>query len=473
MDYNNSIKKILFCCFHPDENETYTPLDIGYILAKLKQKKEPYSTDFVQLSYRPEWDNDNLFASFDSRLIELYNPDAVFFFLDNILWSANIALGRVKKIVSILKKKNQNLFIGFQSYKITEEEQKEIFLNGLADCVIRDNPIKAFDNLKAILKRGAVKDVFYSEVGNLRKTDGLEFDLENTTASLDYLPSPYLQGIFDNFLAKSQLDQNGFFEAFLYSSWGCPFGCFYCFRSIKSNKVRFFSVKRFYDEIEYLLDNFKIKSFFVIDDVFVADIKRLTELISEFERRKKLNKALEAIQLRIMTRPEFLAKDTIAVLNMINVSWIQIGLQTVNPLLQKYMTRTMPVEIFKDIFKNMHKLGIKIHLDVIMGLPGDTIEYFKKTVDFALTLNPASMQIKQLYLIPGTHFFNQQKNYQIETRNSVVDVVFPFVTKAEGEVDSDYINNSVNYVRDKIKKNPQISWKLLWMNGYLVNNINK
>lgn len=455
------MKKILFCYFSGIKSH-YIPLDLGYIVMLMKKANVEAEIEIVNLSYThnisPE--EDEKYLKTDRDLILCHNPSSVFFFLDNILWSRTYALARAKKIAQELRQEDPNIFLGVQSYKITLEEIEKSFSVCLFNCAVRKDPEDSFCFLEKILKKEAVAGVSYqSEESNL----AVHYpERENDfPGNLDHIPSPYLGGLFDNQLHISQKLKSGDFRAFLYSTRGCPFSCYYCFRSLKYSAIRYFSVERFYDEIEYLEKKFSIKRFFILDDTFVSSVFRLESFVQEFEKRKIKNKNLAQISLSAMIRPELLSPETIALLKEINIEFIQVGLQTINPHLFPYLTRKISLEKFEIIAAAMRKANIELHLDVIMGLPEDTLDYFQKTLDFALSLKPASIQVKQFYTNPNTRFDQEKEAYGIVAEEREWDFENPFVIKTKGEVDDDYFREAAKYTLEKIKDYPQIRWKLV------------
>ena len=277
---------------------------------------------------------------------------------------------------------------------------------------------------------------------------------------MDRISSPYLSHVLDDFLAEKQEMRDGNFKAFLYSSRGCQFGCYYCSRSVKFERVCFFSTKRFYDELEYLFSKFKISRFFVLDDAFLFSKERLALFFEEFKKRKISNPELESISIYAMARPESLDEGSIFLLKGINIRWIQIGLQTVKPDIAHFMNRDIPIDDFRNIALSLKEAGIKIHLDIISGLPFDSLEYFKRTLDFAISLEPTRIQVKQFYLNPGTRFYFDRKKYAIEIEKTERDLHVPYVVSAAGGVDGNYHRQVDQYIEKKTKKNSSIGWRI-------------
>lgn len=102
-----------------------------------------------------------------------------------------------------------------------------------------------------------------------------------------------------------------------------------------------------------------------------------------------------------------------------------------------------------------------------MGLPGDSLEYFKKTVDYALELKPLSVQVKQLYLNPDTLFYNERRKYGIQLKEDPhLDFRMPPVfCKGLGP---EYYSGANEYVKQKIKEFSDVKWKLISRDEYFL-----
>jgi radical SAM superfamily enzyme YgiQ (UPF0313 family) len=459
-------KKILFCYFSPREVD-YTPTDIGYVVAILKKAAFlEYDFEILQLNY--EIGNDALDKELkreiikrDVDLIQYYSPDAVFLFADNVLWSKVFALGRATLVAKEVRRKMGNIFLGIQSYKINNDQAIEVLDDKIFDCVINGNPEDIFLDITNILDQKYVEGVRYQKEVSFSKSDTLILSEKKCSIeNLDNIPSPYLEHIFDNYIQERQIERKGKFRAFIISSRGCGFGCYYCFRSVKFEKVRYFSAQRFYDEMEYLYNNFGVCNYFVLDDAFLYSKQRLREFSQEFEQRVNKNKGLGKIQMFIMARPETIDQEVVEILAKLKVKFIQIGLQTVNPALQHYMRRTIDVVYFKKIQTWLQKYDIKLYLDIVVGLPGDSVEWLKETIRFAILLEPYSMQVKQFYMNPNTLFEVKRDEYEIEIDTMHKDFDVPYVVSSKG-IDEEYFIKSNEFIMQRINENPKIWWKYI------------
>jgi coproporphyrinogen III oxidase-like Fe-S oxidoreductase len=212
--------------------------------------------------------------------------------------------------------------------------------------------------------------------------------------------------------------------------------------------------------MEYLASRFLISRFFVLDDAFLYSKRRLSEFAAEFRSRIERNPRMSQVRLFVMARPETIDEEVIDILATLNVICIQIGLQTVNPALQHYMKRTVDTLHFHRIRTWMAKHDMKLQLDIVVGLPGDTADWMKETLRFALLLSPFSMQIKQFYLNPNTLFHVDRKEYGIEIDTDRVDFDAPYVIQANG-INERYFEETNAFIMEQINDHPQVLWKYL------------
>ena len=61
----------------------------------------------------------------------------------------------------------------------------------------------------------------------------------------------------------------------------------------------------------------------------------------------------------------------------------------------------------REFMKNCHKLGIKVHGTFIIGLPVDTPETVRETIEFAKELDPHTIQVSIASPYPGTELYDQ------------------------------------------------------------------
>jgi radical SAM superfamily enzyme YgiQ (UPF0313 family) len=88
---------------------------------------------------------------------------------------------------------------------------------------------------------------------------------------------------------------------------------------------------------------------------------------------------------------------------------------------------------------NCKKLGLIIHGDFIVGLPGESRESIRRTIDFAKRLDVDTIQVSIAHPYPGTEFYSYvQQNGLItldamtdETGHQLPNIRYPGLGRAE------------------------------------------
>src|SRR5258708_6724052 len=70
-----------------------------------------------------------------------------------------------------------------------------------------------------------------------------------------------------------------------------------------------------------------------------------------------------------------------------------VGFESGEPQILKNIKKGATVEMGRAFMKNCRKVGIKVHGDFIIGLPGETKESIQKTIDYAKELDCETIQV--------------------------------------------------------------------------------
>lgn len=199
------------------------------------------------------------------------------------------------------------------------------------------------------------------------------------------LPSPYLDGT---------LRPEAYGGALWELSRGCPFACDFCFESKGTAGIRRIPPARVEAELE-LFQAQGVREVFVLDPTFNyhrAEAKRILRLIEA--------KAL-GVHFFFEIRSEFLDREMAALFSAIHCT-LQIGLQSAHADVLHNIGRTFVAQDFKAKVLLLHQAGVPYGFDLIYGLPGDSLEGFRDSVDFALDLIPNHLDVFRLSVLPGT-----------------------------------------------------------------------
>lgn len=92
--------------------------------------------------------------------------------------------------------------------------------------------------------------------------------------------------------------------------------------------------------------------------------------------------------------PRVLTEEAIAALAEAGVTRVSLGVQDFNPAVQKAVNRIQPFETVADAIDRLRAAGIQdINLDLMYGLPFQSVSDCIRTVDLAVSLDPARLAV--------------------------------------------------------------------------------
>ena len=132
-------------------------------------------------------------------------------------------------------------------------------------------------------------------------------------------------------------------------------------------------------------------------------IKKLTEIIV-----RQFGPIGNFEESTFEANPESLTEEKLSVLKQAGFNRISIGLQSFNDAELKTLGRVHNAAQFLHAYKMTRAAGFKnINVDLIAGLPGQTLESFKNSLQQLLDLKPEHLSVYGLQIEEGTKFFEQ------------------------------------------------------------------
>lgn len=199
------------------------------------------------------------------------------------------------------------------------------------------------------------------------------------------LPSPWLDGT---------LDPGARGGAALELTRGCPYRCAFCFESKGLPGLRRFPLALAERELRRF-EEAGVEEVFVLDPTFNADPKRLKEAVAAFRR------AGPGLRYYIELRAELVTAEQARLLSELDCA-LQLGLQTADPEVSARMGRALDPAAYAKKVRLLDEEGLVYGLDLIYGLPGDSLAGFRRSLDYALGLGPNHLDAFRLAVLPGT-----------------------------------------------------------------------
>jgi hopanoid biosynthesis associated radical SAM protein HpnJ len=186
----------------------------------------------------------------------------------------------------------------------------------------------------------------------------------------------------------------------LYTTRGCPAQCTFCLwpQTLSGHPWR----KRSTDDVAREMAKAKdfwpnVREFFFDDDTFNIQKPRTIELCSKL----KPLKLTWSCTSRVTTDYE-----TLKAMKEAGCRLLIVGYESGDPQILKNIKKGATIERARQFTKDCHKLGLVIHGDFILGLPGETHDTIRNTVAFAKELDVETIQVSVAHAYPGTELFD-------------------------------------------------------------------
>jgi len=99
-----------------------------------------------------------------------------------------------------------------------------------------------------------------------------------------------------------------------------------------------------------------------------------------------------------------------------------VGYESGDQQILKNIKKGATIERAREFTKDCHKLGLVVHGDFILGLPGETRETINNTINFAKELDVETIQVSVAHAYPGTELYDYAvKNGFMVADNKMVD----------------------------------------------------
>jgi len=225
---------------------------------------------------------------------------------------------------------------------------------------------------------------------------------EPLTENLDDLPYPS----YDLFDCEQMLrSRNGNFAVIV--SRGCPHDCAYCCNSAlrrqlkgKGKYFRFRSVDNVIDHLEVLKCKYPIRSFNFADDIFGINKEWVYEFCEKYP--KKIGLGFECNLRAETATPELLGS-----LKSANCTKVEMGIESGNYWLRyNVLNRKMTDQQIINAFDTALTLGIKTRAYNMIGLPYETPEMVKETINLNKLVAPDQVAVFYFYPYKGTKLYD-------------------------------------------------------------------
>jgi radical SAM superfamily enzyme YgiQ (UPF0313 family) len=189
--------------------------------------------------------------------------------------------------------------------------------------------------------------------------------------------------------------------ASIYTSLGCPYKCTFCCinASFGTNRYRMRSPKAVAAEIDFLYNTYRIKTYKIIDEMFVLNERHVLGLCDELiERNYGLN--IWAYARVDTVKPQMLEK-----LRKAGIRWLALGIESGSEHVRDGAEKSFNQDEIIDVVRQIQMAGIHVIGNFIFGLPDDDLHTMLETLELASELNCEFANFYSAMAYPGSPLY--------------------------------------------------------------------
>lgn len=314
------------------------------------------------------------------------------------IWNAR----ETTEVVATLKRVRPDIVVVLGGPEVSyETEQQDVAR--LADCVITGEA----DLMFAEVCRGLLSPAAHKGAGFGAPASSTAGGVETIRGAVPEAGAPLLKIIpaeppdvnrlalpYDLYTDRDIARRVIYVEA----SRGCPFTCEFCLSSLDI-PVRQFALEPFLAAMQRLLDR-GVRRFKFVDRTFNLNLKTSAAILRFF-----LERHTPGLFVHFEMVPDRLPAELREIIRLFPPGALQfeVGIQTFNPEVGRLISRRQNYERLADNLRWLRaKTGVHVHADLIVGLPGESLESFASGFDRLVALGPQEIQVGILKRLRGT-----------------------------------------------------------------------
>jgi len=313
-----------------------------------------------------------------------------------VLFTSTPGFASDVRLAGMMKQTNPSLKITFVGPHVTALPEESLRASNAIDFICR----KEFDFSVTEFAAGKPLEEI-AGVSYLRDGQVVHNPDREQIQDLDSLP--FAVDIYKRDLDITRYNVPFLLHPFLsfYTERGCPALCTFCLwpQTLSGHPWRVRSSDNVAEEVKHALAYYpNLKEIFFDDDTFNIRKSRVIDLCAKL---KPLNFTWSC------TSRVTVEYETLKAMKQAGCRLLIVGYESGDPQILKNIKKGATIEQALEFTKNCKKLGLVIHGDFIIGLPGETPETIRRTIEFAKKLDTETIQVSIAHPYPGTEFYDQ------------------------------------------------------------------
>jgi hopanoid biosynthesis associated radical SAM protein HpnJ len=189
----------------------------------------------------------------------------------------------------------------------------------------------------------------------------------------------------------------------LYTGRGCRSKCTFCLwpQTVGGHRYRVRSPENVLTEVAWIKENMpEVREVMFDDDTFTDS--------SNLARVEAIARGLGKLGVTWSCNAKAnVPYATLKIMKDNGLRLLLVGYESGDDIILRNIKKGLKADIARRFTADCRKLGIVIHGTFILGLPGETPETIRKTIDFAKEINPHTIQVSLAAPYPGTALYKQ------------------------------------------------------------------
>jgi hopanoid biosynthesis associated radical SAM protein HpnJ len=370
-----------------------------------------------------------------------------------VLFTSTVGFQSDLKMARGMKESKPGLKIAFVGPHVQIKPAESLLASPDIDFIVRgefDHPVVEFAQGKPLAE---IRNASYIKDGKVVHNESRPL---LQTEELDALP--FATDVYKDNIAIEKYNVPFLLHPYVsfYTARGCPALCTFCLwpQTLSGHAWRVRSVENVAREFKQAHAMFpQAKEFFFDDDTFNIRKDRVIALCKEF--------APVGFQWSCTSRVHA-DYETLKAMKDGGCRLLIVGFESGDAQILKNIKKGATVEMGRRFMENCKKVGIRVHGDFIIGLPGETKETIENTIEYAKELDCETIQVSMAHAYPGTELYDQGVREGFLATEAITDALGHQLPHLEyAGLNREYMVEAVNRFYDSYYFRPRVAWRIV------------
>lgn len=225
-----------------------------------------------------------------------------------------------------------------------------------------------------------------------------DLDGELPSVAWDLLPMERYRA--HNWHCFDHIDQRSPYAS-IHTTLGCPYRCSFCCINAPFGKpsYRTWSPERVVAEIDHLVEHYGVRNIKIADEMFVLNMKHVRAICELLAARPY------TVNIWAYARVDTVEPDILPLLKRAGINWLCLGIESASDHVRDGASKRYSNDDIRQVVRSIQAAGIRVIGNYIFGLPDDTMESMRETLDLALELNCEFANFYSAMAYPGSQLY--------------------------------------------------------------------